>query len=61
MKILGGSKATTMQSLELHLIDAARSWLTKLPKESIGRWSDLTKQFISNFRSTYKRPASIER
>jgi hypothetical protein len=34
--------------------------LSKLEKESIGSWEDLTKQFTSNFRSTYKRPASIE-
>jgi hypothetical protein len=49
-----------MQSLQLHLTGAARSWLSKLEKETIGSWEDLTKQFTSNFRSTYKRPASIE-
>jgi hypothetical protein len=48
VKTLGGSKATAMQSLQLHLTGAARSWLSKLPEDSI------------NFRSTYKRPASIE-
>jgi hypothetical protein len=36
IKILGGSKETTMQSLQLHLTGAARSWLGKLLKESIG-------------------------
>jgi hypothetical protein len=49
-----------MQSLQLHLTGAARSWLSKLEKETIGSWEDLMKQFTSNFRSTYKRPASIE-
>jgi hypothetical protein len=49
-----------MQSLQLHLTGAARSWLSKLGKETIGSWKDLAKQFTSNFRSTYKRPASIE-
>jgi hypothetical protein len=49
-----------MQSLQLHLTGAARSWLSKLEKETIGSWEDLTKQFTSNFRLTYKRPASIE-
>jgi hypothetical protein len=49
-----------MQSLQLHLTGAARSWLSELEKETIGSWEDLTKQFTSNFRSTYKRPASIE-
>jgi hypothetical protein len=34
--------------------------LSKLEKETIGSWEDLMKQFTSNFRSTYKRPASIE-
>jgi hypothetical protein len=57
---LGGTKETAMQSLQLHLTGAARSWLSKLEKETIGSWEDLTKQFTSNFRSTYKRPASIE-
>jgi hypothetical protein len=34
--------------------------LSKLEKETIGSWEDLTKQFTGNFRSTYKRLASIE-
>jgi hypothetical protein len=49
-----------MQSLELHLTGVTRSWLSKLEKETIGSWEELTKQFTSNFKSTYKRPASIE-
>jgi hypothetical protein len=57
---IGRTKETAMQSLQLHLTGAARSWLSKLEKETIGSWGDLTKQFTSNFRSTYKRPASIE-
>jgi hypothetical protein len=39
---------------------AARSWLSKLGKETIGSWEELTKQFTSNFKLTYKRPASIK-
>jgi hypothetical protein len=31
-----------------------------LERETIGSWEELTKQFTSNFMSTYKRPASIE-
>jgi hypothetical protein len=27
---------------------------------NFGSWEELTKQFTSNFKSTYKRPASIE-
>jgi hypothetical protein len=49
-----------MQSLQLHLTGAARSWLSKLERETIGSWDELTKQFTSNFKSTYKRPTSIE-
>jgi hypothetical protein len=60
VKILGGLKETAMQSLQLHLIGAARSWLSKLERETIGSWDELTKQFTSNFKSTYKRPSSIE-
>jgi hypothetical protein len=49
-----------MQSLQLHLTGAARSWLRKLEKEIIGSWEELTKQFTRNFKLTYKLPASIE-
>jgi hypothetical protein len=60
VKILGGTKETAMQSLQLHLIGAARSWLSKLERGTIGSWEDFTKQFTSDFKSTYKRPVSIE-
>jgi hypothetical protein len=36
VQILGGSRATAMQSLQLHLIGAAQSWLSMLPDDSIG-------------------------
>jgi hypothetical protein len=49
-----------MQSLQLHLTGAARSWLGKLERETIGNWDELTRQFTSNFMSTYKRLGSIE-
>jgi hypothetical protein len=58
--ILGGTKATAMQSLQLHLTGVARSWLNTLPNESIGSWGELESQFTRDFRSTYKRPASLE-
>jgi hypothetical protein len=60
VQILGGTKATAMQSLQLHLTGAAWSWLNTLPNKSIGSWGDLESQFARNFRSTYKRPASLE-
>jgi hypothetical protein len=31
-----------------------------LERGTIGSWEELTKQFTSNFKSTYKRPTSIE-
>jgi hypothetical protein len=60
VKLLGGTREIAMQSLQLHLTGAARSWLRKLEKETIGSWEELTKQFTINFKSTYKWPASIE-
>jgi hypothetical protein len=60
VQILGGTKATAMQSLQLHLTGAARSWLNTLPNESIESWGELENQFIRDFHSTYKRPASLE-
>jgi hypothetical protein len=33
--------------------------LSKLERGTIGSWEELTNQFMSNFKSTYKRPASI--
>jgi hypothetical protein len=60
VQLLGGTRATTMQSLQLHLTGAARSWLNTLPNDSIGSWGELESQFTRNFRSTYKRPASLE-
>jgi hypothetical protein len=60
VQILGGTRATAMQSLQLHLTGAARSWLNTLPNDSIGSWGELENQFARNFRSTYKHPASLE-
>jgi hypothetical protein len=60
VQILRGTRATAMQSLQLHLTGAARSWLNTLPNESIGSWGELENQFARNFRSTYKCPVSME-
>jgi hypothetical protein len=49
VQILGGTRATTMQSLQLHLTGAVRSWLSTLPNESIGSWGELENQFARNF------------
>jgi hypothetical protein len=60
VQILGGTRATAMQSLQLHLTGAARSWLNTLPNDSIASWGELESQFARNFRSTYKHPTSLE-
>jgi hypothetical protein len=60
VQILGGSRATAMQSLQLNLTGATWSWLNTLPDDSIGSWGKLENQFTRNFQSTYKRPTSIE-
>jgi hypothetical protein len=60
VQILGGIRAIAMQSLQLHLTGAARSWLNTLPNDSIRSWGELENQFARNFFSTYKRPASLE-
>jgi hypothetical protein len=60
VQILRGTRATAMQSLQLHLTSAARSWLNTLPNDSIRSWGELESQFARNFHSTYKRPASLE-
>jgi hypothetical protein len=54
VQILGGSRATAMQSLQLHLTGTARSWLSTLPNDYIGSSGELENQFTRNFRSTYK-------
>jgi hypothetical protein len=59
-KNIGRNQGNSYAKFELHLTGAARSWLSKLEKETIGSWEELTKQFTSNFKSTYKCPASIE-
>jgi hypothetical protein len=60
VKLMGGMKATAMQSIQVHLSGAARSWMKKLPEGSIHSWETFEDLFVKNFRSTCKKPASIE-
>jgi hypothetical protein len=60
VQILGRTRATAMQCLQLHLTSAARSWLNTIPNDSIGSWGELENQFVRNFCSTYKRPTLLE-
>ena len=57
---MGGTRAPAMQSIQDHLSGAARSWMKKLPGGSIDSWETFEDLFVKNFRSTCKKPASIE-
>jgi hypothetical protein len=57
---MGGTRATDMQSIQVHLSGAARSWLKKLPGGSIDSWEIFEDLFVKNFRSTCKKPALVE-
>jgi hypothetical protein len=60
VKLMGGTRATAMQSIQVYLSGAARSWMRKLLEESIDSWESFENLFVQNFRSTCKKPASIE-
>ena len=60
VKLTGGTKATAMQSIQVHLSGATRSWIKKLPAGSIDSWETFEEMFVKSFLSTCKKPASIE-
>ncbi|KAK1616450.1 hypothetical protein QYE76_021967 [Lolium multiflorum] len=60
VKLTGGTRATAMQSIQVHLSGAARSWIKKLTPGSIDSWESFEDVFVKNFRSTCKKPASLE-
>jgi hypothetical protein len=60
VKLIGGTRATAMQSIQVHLSGAARSWIKKLPPGSIDSWDSFQDIFVKNFRSTCNKPASFE-
>jgi hypothetical protein len=66
LRLLAGSKNTRRNKGNSNAKFAitphrrSRSWLSKLERGTIGSYEELTKQFTSNFKSTYKRPALIE-
>src|SRR3954470_7852529 len=49
-----------MQYVQLMLESSARHWLKNLPRGSISSWKQFRNAFIENFKSTYKRPTSLE-
>jgi hypothetical protein len=52
---MGGTRATAMQSIQVHLSGAARSWMKKLQEGSIDSWETFEDFFVKNFRSTCKK------
>jgi hypothetical protein len=49
---MGGTRATAMESIQVHLSGAARSWMRKIPKGSIDSWETFDELFVKKFRST---------
>ncbi|KAK1684499.1 hypothetical protein QYE76_045347 [Lolium multiflorum] len=49
VKLIGGTRATGMQSIQVHLSGAARSWIKKLPLGSVDSWDSFEDVFVKNF------------
>jgi hypothetical protein len=45
-----------IKNLPLYLDDSARTWLEHLLRDKINYWTDLHRDFVSNFQGTYMRP-----
>ena len=54
------TRTTAMQYLQLQLTGSARTWLNRLPHSKYSNWEDFCDDFIQNFRSTCKQPATVE-
>src|ERR1041384_1109078 len=60
VKFQQGTNITAMQYVQLMLDGSARHWLKNLRRGSISSRSQFRGAFIENFKSMYKRPASLE-
>src|SRR4051812_14701089 len=60
IKFQRGTNTTAMQYIQLMLESSTRHWLKNLPRGSFSSWKQFRGAFIENFKSTYKRPASLE-
>ncbi|KAK1685575.1 hypothetical protein QYE76_046423 [Lolium multiflorum] len=60
VKLTGGTRATAMQSIQVHLSGAARSWIKKLTPGSIDSWESFEDVFVKNFRSTLKEEDEVK-
>ena len=59
IQAVGGDDKVMANWFPMALKDAARSWLMNLPEGSISSWSELCRQFVSNFRGTHDRPLTL--
>src|SRR3954471_15577048 len=60
VKLQRGTNVTAMQYVQIMLESSARHWLKNLQRGSMSSWSQFRGAFIENYKSTYKRPASLE-
>src|SRR4051812_41527027 len=60
VKFQRGTNITAMQYVQHMLESMARHWLKNLPRGSISSCKLFRSAFIENFKSTYKRPESLE-
>ena len=60
VKFQRGTNVTAMEYVQLMLEISVQHWLKNLPRGSISSWKQFRDAFIENFKSTYKRPASLE-
>ncbi|GJN25081.1 hypothetical protein PR202_gb12866 [Eleusine coracana subsp. coracana] len=56
IRSLGGDSFVMAIYLHVCLAQAARTWLTNLPDNSISSWAELCRQFATNFQATFDRP-----
>ncbi|KAK1608327.1 hypothetical protein QYE76_032000 [Lolium multiflorum] len=56
VKLIGGTRATAMQSIQVHLSGAARSWIKQLPPGSIDSWDSFEDIFVRNSDPPARNP-----
>jgi hypothetical protein len=56
IEVAGGDSYVMANYLPIYLSSSARTWLMGLSTGSICSWSDLCRQFVSNFQATCERP-----
>jgi hypothetical protein len=54
----GGNEAMMANYFPVDLMGTTRSWLTNLPEGTLHSWSELCRQFMTNFESVYGWPGN---